>query len=113
MQKAKGQELHIGIDADTLQIRAICVTSNNVSDASVLPDLLEQLPPDETLQSLIGDGAYDTQPAYEAVIRHGAIPIIPPRKNARIGLTVCWWMSWACPLRTSSSTPTYWPWPLA
>lgn len=57
------RKLHIGIDADTLQIRAICVTSNNVSDASVLSDLLEQLPPDETLQSLIGDGAYDTQPA--------------------------------------------------
>ena len=72
------RKLHIGIDADTLQIRAICVTSNNVSDASVLSDLLEQLPPDETLQSLIGDGAYDTQPAYEAVIWHGAIPIIPP-----------------------------------
>ena len=78
------RKLHIGIDADTLQIRAICVTSNNVSDASMLPDLLEQLPPDETLQSLIGDGAYDTQPAYEAVIKHGAIPIIPPRKNARV-----------------------------
>lgn len=77
------RKLHIGIDADTLQIRAICVTSNNVSDASVLSDLLEQLPPDEALESLTGDGAYDTQPAYEAVIRHGAIPIIPPRKNAR------------------------------
>jgi len=50
----------------------------------LLSDLLEQLPPDEALQSLIGDGAYDTQPAYEAVIRRGAIPIIPPRKNARI-----------------------------
>lgn len=76
--------MHIGIDADTLQIRAICVTSNNVSDASVLCDLLEQLPPDEALKSLTGDGAYDTQPAYEAVIRRGAIPLIPPRKNARV-----------------------------
>ena len=36
------------------------------------------------LKSLTGDGAYDTQPAYEAVIRRCAIPIIPPRKNARI-----------------------------
>ena len=71
------------LDADTLQIRAICVTSNNASGASVLSDLLEQLPADETPQSLIGDGFYDTQPAYEAVIRHGAIPIIPPHKNAR------------------------------
>lgn len=78
------RKLHIGIDADTLQIRAICVTSNNVSDASVLGDLLEQLPPGEALKTLTGDGTYDTQPAYEAVIRHGAIPIIPPRKNARI-----------------------------
>ena len=60
------------------------MTSNNVSDASVLSDLLEQLPPDEALKSLTGDGAYDTQPAYEAVARRGAIPIIPPRKNARI-----------------------------
>jgi hypothetical protein len=78
------RKLHIGIDADTLQIQAICVTSNNVSDASMLCDLLEQLPPDEALKSLTGDGAYDTQPAYEAVIRRGAIPIIPPRKNARV-----------------------------
>lgn len=32
----------------------------------------------------LGDGAYDTQPVYEAVMRHGAIPIVPPRKRARI-----------------------------
>ena len=28
--------------------------------------------------------ALTTQPAYETVIRHGAIPIIAPRKNARV-----------------------------
>lgn len=83
-RRRQWRKLHIGIDAKTLQIRAICVTSNNVSDAAVIPDLLQQLPGDETLESLTGDGAYDTQPAYEAVIRRGAIPIIPPRKNARI-----------------------------
>lgn len=55
-------KLHIGIDADTLQIWAICLTSNSVSDASVLCNLLEQLPPDEVLKSLTDDGAYDTQP---------------------------------------------------
>lgn len=32
------RKLHIGIDADTLQIRAICVTSNNVRGTSVLSD---------------------------------------------------------------------------
>ena len=44
------RKLHIGIDADTLQIRAICVTSNNISDAAVLCDLPDQLPPDEASQ---------------------------------------------------------------
>lgn len=34
--------------------------------------------------SFTGDGAYDTQPVYEAVIQRGAVPIIPPQKNARI-----------------------------
>ena len=32
------------LHADTLQIRSICVMGNNVSDTSVLCDLLEQLP---------------------------------------------------------------------
>ena len=60
------------------------MTSNNVSDAAVIPDLLQQLPEDEVLESLTGDGAYDTQPVHEEVIKRGGIPIIPPRKNARI-----------------------------
>ena len=78
------RKLHIGIDAQTMQIRAICVTSHNVSDASVIPDLLDQLPKDESLDSVTGDGAYDTRQVYEAVIEHGATPITHPRKNARI-----------------------------
>ena len=78
------RKLHIGIDAQTMQLRAICVTSNNVSDAAVIPDLLDQLPQDEKLESLTGDGAYNTKQVYEAVIEHGATAIIPPRKNARM-----------------------------
>jgi len=60
------------------------VTSNNVSDAAVIADLLDQLPEGEKLESLTGDGAYDTKQVYEAVLGHGATLIIPPRKNARI-----------------------------
>lgn len=57
----------------------------SVSDATVVPDLLAQVPEDETLASFTGDGAYDTQPVYEAVMQRGAhIPIVPPRKRARI-----------------------------
>ena len=78
------RKLHIGIDAQTMQIRAICVTSNNVSDAAVVPDLLEQVPEDETIASFTADGAYDTLPVYEALMQRGAVPVIPARKSARI-----------------------------
>ena len=36
------------------------------------------------LASFTGDGAYDTLPVYEAVLRRGAIAILPPRKRDRI-----------------------------
>ena len=68
-RRRQWRKLHLGIDVQTLQICSICVTSNNVSDASLLPDLLQQLPEDETLESVISDGAYDTQAVYEAVMR--------------------------------------------
>lgn len=35
-RRRQWRKLHIGIDAQTLQIQAICVTSNNVSDAALL-----------------------------------------------------------------------------
>lgn len=56
-RRRQWRQLHIGIDAKTLEIRAICVTSNNVSDASVMQGLLQQLPEDEVLHSLTVDGA--------------------------------------------------------
>lgn len=41
------RKLHIGIDAKTLQIRAVQLTTNNVSDSQALGDLLNQIQPDE------------------------------------------------------------------
>ncbi len=72
------------IDAQTPQARAICVTSNNVTDAAVLPQLLEQVSAEEPLLTVTGDGTYDTQLVHAAVIQRNATPIIPPRKNARV-----------------------------
>ena len=48
------RKLHIGIDAETLQIRAVQLTTNNISDSQVLGDLL-----DERIDSVYTDGAYD------------------------------------------------------
>ena len=41
------RKLHIGIDSKTLQIRAVQLTTNNVSDSQVLVDLLDQIPLNE------------------------------------------------------------------
>lgn len=40
-------KLHIGIDAETLQIHTVQFTTNNVRDSQVLGDLLNQIPKDE------------------------------------------------------------------
>ena len=55
------RKLHIAIDAKTLQIRAVQLTTNNVSDSQVLEDLLAQIPLDEPIDSVYTDGAYDTK----------------------------------------------------
>ena len=77
------RKLHIAIDAKTLQIRAVQLTTNNVSDSQVLEDLLAQIPLDEPIDSVYTDGAYDTQHCRQVILDRDAHAIIPPRKNAK------------------------------
>ncbi|EXF56594.1 transposase DDE domain protein [Acinetobacter sp. 1294596] len=77
------RKLHIGIDAETLQIRAVQLTTNNVSDSQVLGDLLAQIPLDERIDSVYTDGAYDTKHCRQVILDRAAHAIIPPRKNAK------------------------------
>ena len=37
------------------------VTSSNIGDAPMLPNLLNQTPPNQDIGSVIADGAYDTR----------------------------------------------------
>ena len=78
------RKVHLGIDAETLEIRAIEVTSNRVGDAQVLPELLNQIPRDERIDSVSGDGAYDTKKDYAAIAERDAEAIIPVRKNGKL-----------------------------
>lgn len=77
------RKVHLGIDAQTLEIRAIEVTGNSVGDAPMLPDLLDQIPEEEPIASVCGDGAYDTKDCHEAIAKRQADAIIPTRKNAK------------------------------
>ena len=77
------RKVHLGIDATTLEIRAIEVTDNATGDAPMLSCLLDQIPVDETVASVSGDGAYDTKGCHEAIAQRGAQAVIPTRKNAK------------------------------
>ena len=77
------RKVHMGIDAQTLEIRAFEVTDNAEGDAPMLPELLSQIPADEPIISVSGDGAYDTKGCHAAIAARGAAAIIPTRKNGQ------------------------------
>ncbi len=52
------RKVHLGIDADTLEIWAIEVTGSRVGDAPMLPDLLDQIPGDQPLGMVTADHGY-------------------------------------------------------
>ena len=77
------RKLHIGIDAATLQIRTVQLTTNNVSDSQILGDLLDQISLDEQIDSVYNDGAYDTKRCSQFVADRQAHTVIPSRKNTK------------------------------
>ena len=76
-------KLHLGIDAETLEVRAIEVTGSRVGDGPMLPRLLEQIPPDEPIETVTADGAYDTRVCHAAIAARQATAVIPTRRNGR------------------------------
>jgi hypothetical protein len=76
------RKIHLAIDEDSQGIEAMELTSNNVADSEVLPDLLEQV--ENPLDQVSADGAYDTHECYDLAAKRGAKVAIPPRCNAKI-----------------------------
>jgi hypothetical protein len=77
------RKIHVGVDEQTLEIRAIEVIGSNVGDAPMLPELLGQIPDDLEIASVTADGAFDTRRCHDAIADRGAHAVIPPRKNAK------------------------------
>ena len=86
---AYGRRIHIGIDEQTLEIRADEVTSSSIGcfhglqtnhcrsmDAPILPDLLNQISSDQETSSVTGDGAYDTRKCHDAISARNANAVI-------------------------------------
>lgn len=66
------RKVHLGLDAKTEQVCAVLMTHRDVDDASVLPELLGQLPPGTKVEIVGGDGAYDSKAARAAIAESGA-----------------------------------------
>lgn len=82
------RKIHLGIDEETLEVRAVEITGSHIGDAPVLPNLLSQIPADQEIGSVTADGAYDTRKRHDAIADRGAHAVIPPRKNAKPWKTV-------------------------
>jgi hypothetical protein len=72
------RKVELGIDEETLEVRAVEVTSSDIGDAPMLPELLGQTPPNQEI-----DGAYDTRKCHDAIGKRGAAAVIPPHRNAK------------------------------
>jgi len=59
-KKRQWRKLHLGMDEETLEIRAVGVTTSNVGDAPMLPDLLQQIPPGPEIAAVTADRAFGT-----------------------------------------------------
>jgi Transposase DDE domain len=76
------RKLHIDLDADSGQIVAAILTTNDVDDASQVSPPLDQV--EGPLASVTGDGAYDQDTVYGAITERDpdAAVIVPPRATA-------------------------------
>ena len=81
------RKLHIGMDANTGEIVAAALTTNDVDDACPIGPLFDQLA--GPVASFTGDGAYDQDNVYRAVIDHDpdAAVIVPPCSTAMPSVT--------------------------
>ena len=79
----------------TLEIRAADFTASDIGDAPMLPELPDQIPPDQEIATITADGAFDTRKCHDAIAARSAAAVralsrtggvralTPARKNAR------------------------------
>ena len=76
------RKLHLGVDQASGEILAAVVSTNDLSDGDLLPDILDGI--DGEIEQVSGDGAYEQRKCYDVIRRRQAKATIPPRKGAKI-----------------------------
>ncbi len=82
-RRRQWRKVHLAMDTATGDICAVEFTASQTGDSPVLPDLLAQIPSEQTIGTVTADGAYDTRTCHSAIAGRGATPVIPIRKNGR------------------------------
>jgi len=80
-RRRQWRKVHIAMDAGTGDVRAVEFTASRQGDSPLLPELLAQIPPEETIGTVTADGAYDTRRCHGAIINRGADAVIPIRRK--------------------------------
>lgn len=74
-------KVHIALNLQTQEIISVVAGSPSVHDCSAVEDLL---PSNQVIDTVRMDGIYDQWKVWKSVVSRGAIPILPPKRNARI-----------------------------
>jgi transposase len=82
--RRRWRKLHIALDAETRQLVATALTTDEAGDSTQVPDLLNGI--EGEIGSFTADGAYDGDSVYQAIASHQPDReidvIIPPRSTA-------------------------------
>ena len=81
-QRRTWRKLHVGVDESSGEVLMVVASSNDVSDGSVLEDILNGI--EGEVEQVSADGGYDQRQCYDAIRNRRAKAVIPPRKGAKI-----------------------------
>lgn len=81
-KRRRWTKLHIAVDPNTKEIVSEVVTSNKITDSKAFPSILKKI--GRPMNTIAADSAYDKKDCYACINARGAIPIIPPQKNAKV-----------------------------
>ena len=75
-------KIHLAVDENSKEIESCATTTNSIDDAAMVSPLLDQV--HQQVDKVAADGAYDKRKVYRELEKRKIIPVIPPRKGARI-----------------------------
>jgi hypothetical protein len=78
------RKFHLAIEPHSNEILSLEVSTNDVTDDEMLPEVLDGIDETIVIEQVCGDGGYDRTNSYQAIAKRKARATIPPRKDAVI-----------------------------